>query len=158
MIRHKLKTWREIAAIRAELAAENKTVVFTNGCFDILHRGHVQYLQSARSLGDILILGLNNDDSIKRLKGVNRPINHEIDRAIVLSALIDIDYVVIFTEDTPYELIKLIKPDILVKGGDWEIDQIIGSDVVIANGGKVLNLQYYQGYSTTGIIKRMERE
>ena len=97
MIRRKLKTWREIAAIRAELAEANKTVVFTNGCFDILHRGHVQYLQSARLLGDVLILGLNNDDSIKRLKGKNRPINHEIDRAIVLSALIDIDYVVIFT-------------------------------------------------------------
>ncbi|MCF7912630.1 MAG: D-glycero-beta-D-manno-heptose 1-phosphate adenylyltransferase [Candidatus Cloacimonetes bacterium] len=158
MIMNKLKTWGEMTAIRAELAEQAKTVVFTNGCFDILHRGHVQYLHSARELGDVLIIGLNNDDSVKRLKGSNRPVNREIDRAIVLSALADIDYVVIFTEDTPYNLIKTLKPDILVKGGDWEIDQIVGSEIVIANGGKVLSLHYYQGYSTTGIIERMDKE
>ncbi len=154
---NKLRTWREITALRQELAHERKKVVFTNGCFDILHRGHVQYLESARELGDVLILGLNNDNSIKRLKGVNRPINSEIDRAIVLSALSVVDHVVIFTNDTPYTLINVLKPDILVKGGDWKSEEIIGSDIVLAYGGEVIILKYYPGYSTTEIIEKLER-
>ena len=109
-------------------AREGKKIVFTNGCFDIIHRGHVEYLQKAKELGDILILGLNSDDSVRRLKGASRPINNETDRAIVLSALECIDYVVIFDEDTPLELIKFIKPDILVKGGDYKIEEVVGRE------------------------------
>ncbi|MDP8221632.1 MAG: D-glycero-beta-D-manno-heptose 1-phosphate adenylyltransferase [Candidatus Stygibacter frigidus] len=155
-MRNKLRTWQEMSAIREELSSDNRKVVFTNGCFDILHRGHVQYLQSARELGDVLIVGLNNDDSVKRLKGKHRPVNNEIDRAIVLSALQDVDHVVIFIEDTPYELINTLKPDILVKGGDWKPEDIVGSDIVLQNGGKVLSLDFIQGYSTTKTIDKTE--
>ncbi len=155
---NKLRTWREITALRQELAQEKKKVVFTNGCFDILHRGHVQYLEAARKLGDVLILGLNSDSSVKKLKGADRPVNNEIDRAIVLSALLFVDHVVIFTEDTPYTLINLLKPDILVKGGDWKPEEIVGSDIVLNNGGEVLSLKYYQGYSTTEILEKLERQ
>ena len=157
-MRNKLRTWQEISAIRDELASDNRKVVFTNGCFDILHRGHVQYLQAAKELGDILIVGLNNDDSVIRLKGKHRPVNNEIDRAIVLSALQDVDHVVIFSEDTPYELINTIKPDILVKGGDWKPEDIVGSDIVLQRGGKVLSLDFVRGYSTTKTIEEMEKK
>lgn len=158
-MRNKLRTWREIKAIREDAAAEDKKVVFTNGCFDILHRGHVQYLQAAREFGDVLIVGLNNDDSVRRLnKGINRPVNNEIDRAIVLSALQDVDHVVIFTEDTPYNLINAIQPDILVKGGDWKIEEIVGSDIVLQRGGKVLSLEFIQGYSTTKTIEELGKK
>jgi len=157
-MRNKLRTWQEISAIREELKSDNKKVVFTNGCFDILHRGHVQYLLAARELGDILIVGLNNDDSVKRLKGKHRPVNNEIDRAIVLSALQDVDHVVIFSENTPYELINTIKPDILVKGGDWKPEDIVGSDIVLQRGGKVLSLDFVKGYSTSKMIDKMENK
>ncbi|MDP8210981.1 MAG: D-glycero-beta-D-manno-heptose 1-phosphate adenylyltransferase [Candidatus Stygibacter australis] len=157
-MRNKLRTWREISAIREELVSDDKKAVFTNGCFDILHRGHVQYLQAARELGDVLIVGLNNDDSVRRLKGVNRPVNSEIDRAIVLSALQDVDHVVIFTEDTPYKLINTVKPDILVKGGDWKPEDIVGSDIVLQSGGEVLSLDFIKGYSTTKTIEEMEKK
>ena len=157
-MRNKLRTWREISAIREELVSDDKKAVFTNGCFDILHRGHVQYLQAARELGDVLIVGLNNDDSVRRLKGVNRPVNCEIDRAIVLSALQDVDHVVIFTEDTPYKLINTVKPDILVKGGDWKPEDIVGSDIVLQSGGEVLSLDFIKGYSTTKTIEEMEKK
>jgi len=157
-MRNKLRTWREISAIREELASDNKKVIFTNGCFDIMHRGHVQYLQAARELGDVLIVGLNNDDSVRKLKGINRPVNSEIDRAIVLSALQDVDHVVIFTEDTPYKLINTIKPDILVKGGDWKPEDIVGSDIVLKSGGEVLSLDFIKGYSTTKTIKELEKK
>ncbi len=133
---------------------QGKKVVFTNGCFDILHRGHVTYLNEAKSLGDILVLGLNSDASVKRLKGETRPVNSEEDRKFVLENLKAIDYVFIFTEDTPYELIKIIMPDVLVKGGDWKPEQIVGSDLVLANGGEVKSLNFVNGFSTTSIIER----
>jgi rfaE bifunctional protein nucleotidyltransferase chain/domain len=132
--------------------------VFTNGCFDILHRGHIEYLQEAKSKGDILIVGLNSDNSIKRLKGDDRPLNNQEDRKIMLLALKSVDQVIVFEEDTPINLIREIKPDILVKGGDWEIKDIIGHEFVLENGGKVLSLPYREGYSTTNIINKIRGE
>lgn len=135
----------------------DKKIVFTNGCFDILHRGHVSYLQEAKSLGDLLVLGLNSDASVKRLKGSERPINNEQDRKFMLESLRCIDRVEIFEEDTPLNLIKSIKPDILVKGGDWSADQIVGSTHVMENGGQVMSLNFVNGYSTTKIIESIKK-
>lgn len=134
---------------------KNKKIVFTNGCFDILHKGHVAYLNEAKKCGDVLVVGLNSDASVKRLKGEDRPINKEQDRKFVLENLKSVDYVEIFTEDTPLNLIKTISPNYLVKGGDWTVDQIVGSDYVISNGGEVYSLNFVDGYSTTGIIKKI---
>ena len=152
----KLKTWAEIAIIVKELKATSKKIVFTNGCFDIIHAGHVEYLQEAADLGDVLIIGLNSDNSVKRLKGKRRPINSQIDRAKVLSGLVAVDYIVIFEEDTPYKLIDHIKPDVLVKGGDWKPEEIVGSDIVLANEGSVRSLSYKEGNSTSSIINKMK--
>ena len=152
----KLKTWAEIAIIVKELKATSKKIVFTNGCFDIIHAGHVEYLQEAAELGDVLIIGLNSDNSVKRLKGKSRPINSQIDRAKVLSGLIAVDYIIIFEEDTPYMLIDHIKPDMLVKGGDWKPEDIVGSDIVLANEGSVRSLSYKEGNSTSSIINEMK--
>lgn len=135
---------------------QGKRIVFTNGCFDILHRGHVTYLAEARKLGDLLVIGLNSDASVKRLKGPERPINNEGDRQYVLSQLKSVDFVEIFTDDTPLELIKKINPKVLVKGGDWKIDQIVGAKEVIANGGDVFSLNFVDGYSTTNIIHKIQ--
>lgn len=146
---------KEIKKIAENLHNQNKKIVFTNGCFDILHRGHIEYLKEAKKLGDVLIIGLNSDNSVKKIKGDNRPINSEEDRAEILSQLKPVDFVVIFNEDTPYELIKSIVPDILVKGGDWKIEEIIGSDIVIKNGGKVKSLKYFPTSSTSNIIKKI---
>ncbi|MCK6596389.1 MAG: D-glycero-beta-D-manno-heptose 1-phosphate adenylyltransferase [Bacteriovoracaceae bacterium] len=132
---------------------KGKTLVFTNGCFDILHSGHVAYLNEAKAQGDYLIIGLNSDASVKRLKGEQRPINKELDRKFVLENLKSVDCVQIFEEDTPLEIIKQICPQVLVKGGDWKIDQIVGSDFVIANGGEVKSLIFKDGYSTSKIIQ-----
>ena len=129
----------------------SKKVVFTNGCFDILHRGHVEYLEKARELGDVLILGLNTDSSVKRLKGDSRPINFEMDRAIVLSALYCIDFIILFEDDTPIDLIKNIKPDVLVKGGDYKIEEVVGREYA----KEVVLIDFVDGYSTTNIIKKM---
>ena len=154
----KLKTWDEIKRIVKELKKSGKQVVFTNGCFDIIHAGHVQYLQEAKNLGDILIIGLNSDESVRKLKGKNRPLNNELNRAIVLSGFYFVDYVVIFGEDTPYDLINLIKPDILVKGGDWKIQDIVGSDIVLKKKGKVKSLSFKDGFSTTKLINKIKKE
>lgn len=135
---------------------EGKRIVFTNGCFDILHRGHVTYLAEARKLGDLLVVGLNSDASVKILKGPERPINNEDDRLYVLSQLKSVDFVEIFTEDTPLELILKVKPQILVKGGDWKIDQIVGGKEVIKSGGDVFSLNFVDGYSTTNIIHKIQ--
>jgi D-glycero-beta-D-manno-heptose 1-phosphate adenylyltransferase len=132
-------------------------IVFTNGCFDILHRGHVEYLKKAKLLGDILIVGLNSDSSVRRIKGDKRPINNESDRAIVLKELKSVDEVIIFQEETPLDLIKKIKPDVLVKGGDWKLEDIVGYEFVINNGGKVFSIPYIKGYSTTDIINKSAR-
>jgi len=130
--------------------------VFTNGCFDILHKGHVNYLENARNLGDHLVVALNSDESVKRLKGPTRPINSLSDRLEVIAALEMVDYVTWFEADTPLELIKMLRPHILVKGGDWKVDQIVGSKEVIGWGGTVLSLPFIEGKSTTEIIKRSQ--
>lgn len=135
---------------------KNKKIVFTNGCFDILHRGHVTYLAEARKLGDLLVMGVNSDASVKRLKGPERPINSEEDRKYVLSQLKSVDFAEIFTEDTPLNLILKVRPQVLVKGGDWKIDQIVGGKEVVANGGEVFSLQFVDGYSTTSIIHKIQ--
>lgn len=158
MISDKIKTQAEMSEIRQKLKKHGKRLVFTNGCFDIIHKGHVMYLEAARELGDALVVGLNSDASVKRLKGESRPVNSELDRAIVLSAMESVSYVVIFGEDTPWELINELTPDVLVKGGDWSIEEIVGSDVVLSAGGEVKSLNYYAGYSTTGIIDKMEKK
>jgi D-glycero-beta-D-manno-heptose 1-phosphate adenylyltransferase len=129
-------------------------VVFTNGCFDIIHAGHVQYLEQARNFGDCLVVGLNSDESVKRLKGTTRPVNNQQARAEVLAALYAVDYVCIFKEDTPYNLIKSLMPDILVKGGDWGVDKIVGADIVTDAGGKVYSLPIKEGFSSTSIIEK----
>lgn len=133
---------------------QGKRVVFTNGCFDILHLGHVRYLKEAKAMGDILIVGLNSDASVKRLKGESRPINSEKNRAAMLAEMDFIDYIVIFEEDTPYEVIKAIEPDILVKGGDYNPDDIVGGDIVKGKGGQVLTIPLVEGQSTTNIISK----
>lgn len=133
-------------------------IVFTNGCFDILHAGHVGYLAQARSLGDCLVLGLNADASVARLKGPTRPVNDQASRAAVLAGLESMDYICIFEEDTPYNLIARVKPDILVKGGDWRVEDIVGADIVQAGGGRVLSLPFRDGHSTTTIIERLKEK
>lgn len=132
-------------------------VVFTNGCFDILHLGHIDYLEHARALGNKLVVGLNSDDSVRRLKGEGRPINPEHARARILAALSFVDLVVVFSEDTPLELIRELLPDILVKGKDYEISNIVGADVVIEHGGKVLTIDLVDGYSTTNIVQKIKK-
>ncbi len=133
----------------------SKKIVFTNGCFDILHAGHVTYLNEARALGDILVLGLNSDASIKELKGDLRPILSEQERKLILENLKAVDFVEIFSEQTPLSLIKRIMPDVLVKGGDWKPEQIVGSEVVLSNGGSVQSLSFIDGVSTTNIIDKI---
>lgn len=137
-----------------EAKKAGKKIVFTNGCFDILHRGHVSYLNRARALGDMLIVGMNSDASVRGLKGPTRPVNAEADRAYVLANLKAVDAVVIFDKETPLSLVEALTPDFLVKGGDWPVDSIVGSDYVRAHGGEVLSLALEDGYSTTGIIAR----
>jgi D-beta-D-heptose 7-phosphate kinase/D-beta-D-heptose 1-phosphate adenosyltransferase len=139
-----------------KLQAQGQKVVFTNGCFDLLHPGHVGYLEEARSLGDALVVGVNTDASVRRLhKGPGRPVNPEGDRARVLAALACVDRVVLFDEDTPLELITALQPDVLVKGGDWRPEDIVGREVVLARGGRVLSLPFVPGYSTTALLARL---
>lgn len=132
-------------------------IVFTNGCFDILHVGHVQYLIDAKKLGDKLIVAVNSDESVQKLKGPERPINHQSDRAMVLAALGCVDAVIIFNEDKPARIIEELSPDILVKGGDWPVEKIVGSDFVLKNGGQVLSLPFREGHSTTGTIEKIKK-
>jgi len=142
---------RELVAV---LRQSGRRVVFTNGVFDILHAGHTTYLDAARALGDVLVLGLNTDESVRRLKGPERPINSELDRATVVAALRSVDHVVLFADDTPLRLIEMILPDVLVKGGDYTRQTIVGADVVEAHGGRVVTIPLVEGRSTTGIINR----
>lgn len=151
----KIKYKNDIETIVKKLKLDNKYIVFTNGCFDIIHKGHITYLYEAKKLGDILVVGLNSDSSIKKIKGEKRPILPEDERAYILSALEMVDFVVIFHEDTPYELINIVKPHVLVKGGDWNINNIVGKDIVESYGGKVLNIPFVEGKSTTNIIERI---
>jgi len=157
MLRTKIIPYNKIAELSENLHNQGKRIIFTNGCFDILHLGHVLYLESAKAMGDVLIVGLNGDASVKRLKGNERPIIPEDERALVLAALETVDYVCIFEQDTPYELIDLIKPNVLVKGGDWPIDKIVGADIVQKAGGDVCSLHYVTGLSSTNIIERIKQ-
>jgi len=147
-----IKTFEEIEQTVARLKKQNKKIVFTNGCFDILHKGHVQYLDKAKSFGDVLILGLNSDASVSALKGPNRPINSEDDRAYILAALESVDYVVKFTDDTPLSLIEIVKPDVLVKGGDYEGKKVVGSEIA----GELKLVQFVDGKSTTKTIEKIQ--
>jgi D-beta-D-heptose 7-phosphate kinase/D-beta-D-heptose 1-phosphate adenosyltransferase len=149
-------TKEDFTKVRQGLKGKNRKVVFTNGCFDIIHRGHVEYLYEAKSLGDYLVVGLNSDDSVRRLKGETRPLQNQGDRAYVLDSLKCVDAVIIFGEDTPYELIKSVLPDFLVKGGDWKEADIVGSDIVTGNGGKVISLKFVDSYSTTNLINKIK--
>ena len=155
-IQQKIVTLPQLTSILKERNCQR--VVFTNGCFDLVHQGHIHYLSHARDLGDMLILGLNSDASIRRLKGPQRPIVSENERAIMMASFEFIDYVVLFEEDTPINLISAIIPDILVKGGDYEVEKIVGYDVVTQNGGKVVTLDFITGYSTTNIIEKIANQ
>ncbi|MEA3289224.1 MAG: D-glycero-beta-D-manno-heptose 1-phosphate adenylyltransferase, partial [Campylobacterota bacterium] len=147
-----IKTFDDIEKTVARLKKQKKRIVFTNGCFDILHRGHVQYLDKAKSFGDVLILGLNSDASVRELKGPSRPINNEDDRAYILAALESVDYVVKFTDDTPLSLIQIVQPDVLVKGGDYEGKEVVGSDIA----GELKLVQFVDGRSTTKTIEKIQ--
>ena len=153
----KIKKLTSLKRITAALKNKGKKVVFTNGCFDILHYGHVMYLEKAKRSGDCLIVGINSDLSVKKIKGPNRPIVNEFDRARVLAGLQSVDFVVIFNEETPLKLIQALKPDVLIKGYDWKNKGIVGSDFVKSYGGKVVTVKLAKGRSTTGIIKEIAK-
>lgn len=153
----KTTTWQQLTPWLHERRFHGKQLVFTNGCFDILHRGHIEYLAQAASLGDELIIGLNSDDSVRRLKGPERPVNDQESRAVVLAALGFISKIVVFTEDTPARLIEAIQPDILVKGGDYTEESIVGADFVKQYGGRVEVIPFVQGFSTTQTINQMKQ-
>jgi len=144
-----------LAELVADLSRSGKRIVFTNGCFDILHPGHVHTLTHAKALGDVLIVGINSDASVKRLKGERRPILNQGERAVMLAALEAVDYVTAFEEDTPLALIQLLRPHVLVKGGDWSSESVVGREVVEADGGRVVLVPYQEGLSTTGFIERV---
>ncbi len=154
----KLKSLDELVAIAAQARRDGKSVVFTNGCFDILHRGHVHVLRQAKSLGDLLIVALNSDLSVKAIKGPRRPILPEIDRVELIGAMEMVDYVVLFDEPDPYNLIAAIKPHVLAKGGDWSAEKVIGADVVEQAGGRVELIPYLEGFSSSAIIERILNE
>ncbi|MGE0444352.1 MAG: D-glycero-beta-D-manno-heptose 1-phosphate adenylyltransferase [Vicinamibacterales bacterium] len=153
-----LGSWDEATALAASIQARGGKVVFTNGVFDLLHPGHLRYLQEARALGDVLIVAVNSDRSVRAIKGPERPITPEHERAEILLALACVDAVVVFDEDTPHAVISRIQPDILVKGADWGEHNIVGRDVVEARGGRVVRIALAEGYSTTELIKRIRRE
>jgi len=148
-------TREQLVQTRGRLKADRKRVVFTNGCFDILHRGHIDYLAQSKALGDVLVVGVNSDDSVRRLKGPGRPIVSQDDRAAVVAALGAVDFVTVFSEDTPLELIQAVVPDVLVKGSDWSLDKVVGKDVVEQNGGNVRTVDFVSNRSTTSIIERI---
>ncbi len=151
----KVKTQDELIPILDRLKKQGKKVVFTHGCFDILHLGHVRYLQDAQGYGDILLVAVNSDSSVKSIKGAKRPIVSQSERAEVVAALEMVDYVTMFDEDTPYNIIKKLQPDVLIKGVDWTIDKIVGRDIVEARGGRVIAIPFIEGASTTGIVERI---
>ena len=155
MLSPKYQPAQALAPLIATLRRSGKRIVFTNGCFDILHPGHIHTLTQAKALGDVLIVGINSDASVKRLKGERRPILNQDERVVMLAALAVVDYVTIFEEDTPLALIELLQPHVLVKGGDWDPEAVVGREVVEANGGRVVLIPYQEGLSTTGIIERI---
>jgi len=154
----KLKTLTLLSLLSKKLRAQHKKVVFTNGCFDILHLGHVDYLERAKKLGDVLVVAINTDSSVKKIKGPSRPVNSQNDRAGVLSGLSSVDYVVFFGDSTPLKVIEKIVPHILVKGGDWKPSQIVGAEFVKSHKGKVRSLKFLKGRSTTKTIKKIGKK
>ncbi|MBO9698988.1 MAG: D-glycero-beta-D-manno-heptose 1-phosphate adenylyltransferase [Sporocytophaga sp.] len=156
MTSDKIQTWDTIIPEVKSWKERGEKVVFTNGCFDILHLGHADYLEKSRSLGDRLIVGLNTDASVRKLKGPERPVNPEYARARILAALEFVDAVILFDEDTPFELISHVIPDILVKGDDYKIENIVGADIVMKHGGEVKTISLVDGFSTTGIIGKIK--
>ena len=154
-MKEKIKTREDLKKVVESLKEEGKRVVFTNGCFDLIHVGHTRYLQEARKLGDVLIVGVNSDSSVRTIKGKNRPVIPEEERAEVLSALQCVDFVVIFDEPDPLNIISLLKPDVLVKGGDWGEDAIIGREVIESSGGKVVRIPEIEGASSSSIIDKI---
>lgn len=155
MSRAKIKSLSQLQKITAALKNKGKKIVFTNGCFDLLHYGHTKYLQDAKNKGDVLVVALNSDASVRRIKGNKRPIVKEIDRLNVVAALESVDYVVLFSQDTPLKVIEALKPDILVKGADWNKNNIVGRDVVVGCGGKVITVKLAPGRSTTNLINKI---
>lgn len=151
----KVVSLTELLEVRRRLKKEGKRVVFTNGCFDLLHRGHVDYLTKARSLGDVLVVGLNTDASVRKIKGQDRPVVEQDDRAHVLAALRAVDYVCLFEEETPIELIRALVPDILAKGADWAVADVVGKDIVESAGGSVQTIEFLPNRSTSGLIRRI---
>lgn len=153
----KVLSWRSLRNRLRAQRGRGKRVVFTNGCFDLIHPGHVRYLRAAKKLGDVLVVALNSDASVRRLKGPTRPLVPEQDRGEVMSALEMVDYVTVFDQDTPLEVIQFLQPDVLVKGGDWSPDRIVGADIVRARGGVVRSLKFADGYSTTRLARKIAR-
>lgn len=154
----KIATIHQLPGILPDWQKENKSIVFTNGCFDLIHRGHVDYLSKAASLGDLLVVGLNTDTSVQRLKGPSRPIQDEQSRAMIMASFFFVDLVVFFDEDTPYELIKKLQPDILVKGSDYNPEDIVGYDILMAKHGHVKTINFVEGFSTSNIINKIKTE
>lgn len=157
-IKQKIYTSDNLPSRLARWRFQDKKIVFTNGCFDLLHYGHIDYLAAARALGDILIVGINSTASVQRLKGKHRPIKDDITRQHLLASLFFVDAVIEFPEDTPLKLIQLIQPDILVKGGDWAVENIVGGELVLAKGGEVKSLPFVEGYSTTAIEEKIKKK
>jgi len=154
-MKSKILEWEPLALEIQKSKGRNEKCVFTNGCFDLLHKGHIRYLEQAKSLGDRLVVGVNSDRSVRRIKGPDRPIQPEGDRAEILAALACVDYVTLFDQETPLRLIEFIVPDVLVKGGDWPVHRIVGRDVVEKAGGSVLSIPYSEGDSTSRLIERI---
>jgi len=154
-IKHKIISGDQITSLLKALRDEERRIVFTNGCFDVIHQGHINYLSQAADLGTFFIVGLNTDDSVKRLKGEGRPVQDETARAIIMAALEMVDAVILFDEDTPFELINLVKPDVLVKGGDYKAEEIVGYDIVSSYGGRVVTLGFLEGHSSSSIIEKL---
>ena len=152
----KIISWEQLPAWRDALRAQGRKLVVTNGCFDVLHAGHVEYLQEARRQGDVLIVGMNSDDSVKQLKGPSRPINNVDSRALVLAGLTAVDYVAVFEQSTPLELIKAVKPDVLVKGADYRADEVVGGEFVKSYGGRIYLAPLREGLSSSNILRKLE--
>jgi rfaE bifunctional protein nucleotidyltransferase chain/domain len=155
LIKQKIVPGNKLDQVLACWQFHDKRIAFTNGCFDILHRGHIEYLAKAASYGDVLIIGLNSDNSVRRIKGPGRPVQDEQTRALILASLFFVDKVVLFDEDTPYNLIHKVQPDILIKGADYQAEDIAGYDIVKAKGGEIVTIELVKGHSTTGIINKL---
>ncbi len=156
-VKSKIISKEDLQYILSYYRFKEKKIVFTNGCFDLLHRGHIEYLLQAAASGDVLIVGLNSDKSVKKLKGADRPLQDEKSRALILASLIFVDHIVLFDEETPVNLIKSVQPDVLAKGGDYKEEEIVGNDVVKEKGGKVQIIEYLSGYSTTGLVDKIKK-